>query len=106
MSKLSCSAIHCASNRDNRCCRPQIKVGGDQATESAETCCTSFRPIREGVTNEADFSHVNQTVPITCEAVTCVYNRDRRCEANAVRVAGGSAHDMGATRCETFQCRE
>jgi hypothetical protein len=106
MTELFCSAIHCASNRDSRCCRPQIKVGGDQATESGETCCTSFRPVRDGVVSAADFSRVNQSVPITCEAVTCAYNEQSRCRAESVQVAGSGAREMYATRCKTFRCRE
>ncbi|MBE6767492.1 MAG: DUF1540 domain-containing protein [Ruminococcaceae bacterium] len=104
MTKLQCDAIHCISNRDGCCCRPNIQVGGSQATEYQQTCCESFRPIEGNATNAMDFSHVNKQMPIRCEATKCVYNKECQCVADAVRVAGSSAHKADQTACETFEC--
>lgn len=104
MTQLNCSVIHCMSNRDGCCCRPEIQVGGANATELQQTCCESFRSTREGATNAMDYSHVNKTMPIRCEATNCIYNKDYRCDAKKIQVSGQSAEKMDQTCCETFEC--
>ena len=107
MTQLKCDVIHCISNRDNRCCRPDIRVGGNEATECQQTCCESFRPIAGGasnVTNAVDYSHVNEAMPIHCDATNCVYNKQRNCMADAIQVVGRAAEKMEQTACETFKC--
>ena len=103
MTQLKCDAIHCISNRDGCCCRPDIQVGGANATQQQETCCESFRYV-ENSSNAVDYSHVNETMPIRCEATNCVYNQNRQCVADAIRVGGHSAQKMEQTDCETFRC--
>ena len=104
MTKLHCEAIHCISNRDGCCCRPNIQVGGSSATDYQQTCCESFHPIEGNATNAMDFCQTNKQMSIRCEANKCVYNKECRCVADAVRVGGASAHTANQTACETFEC--
>ncbi len=43
MPSLVCSAQSCVYNNGMYCSKGDIKVGGDNAETSEETCCTSFR---------------------------------------------------------------
>ncbi len=103
MTELKCSVIHCASNRDNHCCRPEIQVDGRHAQDSCDTYCGSFSVIRGGMTSAADYSHINHSMPISCTAELCVYNRERTCEANAIKVGGSGANTESQTECRTFR---
>lgn len=106
MTQLKCDARHCISNRDGHCCRPDIQVGGNNATEYHETCCESFRPINGSATNAMDYSHVNTQMPIHCSAVNCVYNKQRQCAADAIKMDGVSAEKADQTACRTFKCSD
>lgn len=105
MTQLKCDVIHCMSNRDGCCCRPDIQIGGANATQHQQTCCESFQPTRGGATNAVDYSHTNPSMPVKCDATNCVYNSDCQCDANAIQVSGQSAEKMDQTCCETFECR-
>lgn len=104
MTQLKCDARHCISNREGLCCRPDIQVGGSNATEYQQTCCESFRPINGNATNAMDYSHTNAQMPIHCSAVNCKYNKQRQCAADAVKVEGAAAEKAEQTACHTFQC--
>ena len=104
MTKLKCDARHCMSNRDGCCCRPDIQVGGNNATAYQETCCESFRPIGSNTTNATDYSHTNTQMPIRCSAVKCVYNKQCHCGADAITMEGVSAKKAEQTACRTFKC--
>lgn len=105
MTQLKCDAIHCLSNRDGQCCRPEIQVGGSHATEHHETCCESFRCITGDAANAVDYSRTNPEMPIHCDATNCTYNHNCECSADNVKVIGHSAKDCEQTSCETFECR-
>ena len=104
MTKLRCDAIHCMSNREGCCCRPDIQVGGSQATEYQQTCCESFRPLKDGAVNATNYNQVNHEMPIHCEATKCMYNKAHQCAADTVRMSGSSAQKADQTSCETFKC--
>lgn len=105
MTTLKCNVIHCASNRDNRCCRPEIKVDGKQAHEAQATCCASFTPIATGATNTVDYSEPNPSMNVLCDAQNCVYNESGKCHADSINVTGMSAKEQRQTECGTFRCR-
>ena len=42
MVKLTCGATTCFYNKDNKCCKGDIMVGGKNACESSDTNCESF----------------------------------------------------------------
>lgn len=104
MTNLKCNVIHCSSNKDNCCCRPEIHVGGSDATDCCDTCCESFTSIPEGATNSVGYNNVNMSMPVSCEAKNCVYNQSGKCDADAITVDGTGACQCGQTECATFKC--
>ncbi len=106
MTALKCDVIHCASNRDNCCCRPEIQVDGKHAQDCCETCCASFSAIRnEAPRNDAaDYSCPNCRVPIGCTAENCRHNRDGHCSASEVHMRSREATTEAQTECATFSC--
>jgi len=104
-SNLSCDVIHCSSNAEHCCCRSEIHIGGTAARCSKDTRCDSFTGIPQGATNDVGYRHPNQQISITCDAVNCVYNEDRRCEAPSVSVTNCKACTCGETECATFKQR-
>ena len=105
MTELKCNVIHCASNRDNCCCRPEIQVDGKHAQDCCETCCASFTKIQDGATNTMDYSRPNQTMPIRCAAENCKYNEQGKCDAKAICMGGTEARCQSQTECTTFCCK-
>lgn len=104
MTELKCHVIHCSSNKDQCCCRPEIKVDGEKACTCDETCCASFTKIPEGVTNDVGYKAPNCHMPIECDAKKCVYNESGKCAADCICVDGSNAKDMNQTVCSTFKC--
>lgn len=107
MTQLKCDVIHCMSNRDNCCCRPDIQIGGSDATQQQQTCCESFQCTHGSASNMSDaqdYSHVNASMPVHCEATNCVYNSHCECDAKAIQVSGQAAEQMDQTLCATFEC--
>ncbi len=105
MTQLKCNVIHCSSNKDNCCCRPDIHVGGSDAKDRCDTCCDSFTSIPEGTTNDIGYAQPNSSMPVACDATNCVYNRDHRCEATAIDIQGAGAKVVDQTKCATFRCK-
>lgn len=103
MVALECNVATCVHNEDNKCCKNVIKVEGQQAKNSANTCCESFDKRGDGVTN--DCKTPESTVSIECDAVNCVYNDNKICKATVVGVVGHSADKKEQTECATFRCR-
>ena len=42
---------------------------------------------------------------IACNAVTCMYNSNKKCTAEKIQIAGVKAMTSGETECGTFQCK-
>ena len=105
MTKLQCHVIHCSSNKDHCCCRPEIQVEGKQACCSDETCCDSYTNILDNATNDVGYKTPNQSMPIACDAQKCVHNQSGMCAAESICVDGSSAHEKSQTVCSTFKCR-
>ena len=106
MTKLKCDVIHCASNNDHRCCRPEIQVDGQHAQDSCDTCCASFSAIvGDGAKNAVDYSCPNCQIPIACTAETCKYNHNGACRAETVNMSSCNAKRQSETACATFTCR-
>ena len=42
---------------------------------------------------------------VACNAVTCVYNENKKCTADHIQIAGIKAMASGETECGTFQCK-
>ena len=42
MTRLDCSVVNCAYNKEDSCCKDNIHVGGKNAKVTDETCCESY----------------------------------------------------------------
>ena len=51
MPQLRCSAQNCAHNSEQCCCRGEIKVAGNEAQHSENTCCSNFYEDQGGARN-------------------------------------------------------
>ncbi len=103
MNKLNCSVSNCASNRNGRCCRSGINVGGCDATSASQTCCEAFQQEVFGVTNQTMGCCPNPELSIKCEAKDCVYNSNLACTASSVSIRGDGAEKKHDTCCDTFK---
>ena len=102
MSFLKCSVTQCIHNETGKCCLDSIKVAGDHAASSPETSCKSYQKRGEGARNYVSHGAPGAETYITCEAVKCAYNTNKKCEADSVAITkcGASSED----RCECTQC--
>ena len=105
MAELVCDVITCGYNKEKRCCKGDIMVGGTHAQQDKDTCCESFR--QEGCdcyTSALD--HPCQTISIDCEATQCKYNSNYKCYAKSVTIDGSRAKESKETLCRTFEPRK
>lgn len=102
MTRLKCSVDNCTYHRDNCCARGEIEVKGAQAHENSDTCCGSFRDQCDCGCNST--SEPPKMSEITCEATTCKFNSDCRCNARDILVSGNHAHSASETQCASFVC--
>lgn len=105
MTKLDCTVYGCTYNADNSCTRGKIHVGGHEAIKSSETVCRSFEPKgSKGEKNSVSNSTASAERPtdISCDAVKCIYNKEKKCHAEHIRVAGVHAVASGETECGSF----
>lgn len=100
MSDLKCSVNNCTNHKDGCCCRPSIKIDGQNACQCEETCCGSFSP-KTDENSTGGFCVPNKNVHINCSAQECVYNCENKCCSDHVDVdfSGGN------TNCTTFTRR-
>ena len=103
MTALVCTAQTCVYNRDEYCSRGDIRIGGDHATNSFETCCTSFEE-RSQDSSSNDTGRGSIMIDVDCTACNCTYNEEKKCSADKIGVAGSSASESEETACGTFRC--
>ena len=113
---LTCSAVGCVHNVNGLCSANKIHVTGMNASTSSETQCNTF--AEKGLLNSIT-GMVNMNVPgeirqllnnntismfpkIGCDAVSCMFNKDRICEAKRIQMMGIGANTSEGTQCETF----
>lgn len=104
MTKLDCNVTKCSYNEENCCRRNAIDVQGKDAHYSSETCCGSFstKGCDDSCKNSID--GVYKETVVRCNAVECVYNKDKHCSANHIGITGRNADSEIETECETFAC--
>lgn len=104
MPLLVCSAMTCVYNKGQYCSKGDIMVGGKEAETSRETCCESFKARSE---NQATSSMgtPSQKIHVDCKACHCQYNKDYKCTASQIDIAGASANTSEQTECGTFNCQ-
>ena len=117
MTILDCSVTGCMYNEANCCHKGNIKVEGEDAKESEDTCCGSFdentgdsfknlfkTPERgdrcaKNVTGDAP-----KNIEVACCAANCVFNKEEKCSADHIGIAGGNACNCRETECASFCC--
>ena len=104
MPDLSCSVVTCMYNKTQRCSKGDIKVEGDQARVTEQTCCASFRP-QDGSSMVNKVGDPKVHTSVKCDAVKCVYNENHVCKAEHIGIVGGNAAVSKNTECSTFECR-
>lgn len=103
MTVLDCSVTGCIYNTDRCCCKGDIMVGGKEAKSNAETCCESFKERgAQGASNVE--KHVSKPIDVACEACNCKFNKDKKCSAEHIGIAGGDACEARETECASFCC--
>lgn len=104
MPALECAARTCLYNRDEYCSKGDIKVGGEDAKDIDDTCCTSFvEGAEESVRNSV--GSPSEHIDVACDACTCMYNESRICDADRIHIAGAAASNKEDTACGTFECK-
>lgn len=103
MTRLTCNATNCASNKNNLCCRPAIKVQGQQAKMPCNTRCQSFSEKGSGeISNATHFDSGNPSLEVKCTAKNCIFNRDGDCKAEGIHINGAGARTYSETECSSF----
>ena len=105
MTYLDCTVTGCVYNEDRCCTKGDIRVDGHQAKRTEETCCSSFRRRGENSVQNAA-KRVSKEIDVSCEACNCMFNRDKKCAAEHIGIAGGNACTPGETECSSFCCEE
>ena len=105
MTRLDCSVTSCSYNENRLCKRENITVGGKEAKKASETVCESFYPKGTNTMTNLDSKGASAETNIACNAITCMYNEDKKCKASQIQIAGMKAMTSGETECGTFQCR-
>ena len=103
MTKLDCTVTNCLHNADNCCCKQAIIVDGHGAHDCSETCC-GFDENKEGAFKNV-FKTPESRLEIDCEAINCIYNEGRHCQAEHINVSGDGASRAEHTQCATFKER-
>ena len=104
MTKLECDVRNCVHNSDNCCCKGSILVDGHNAKDAEGTCCASFDENKGGVFTNL-FKTPETKLEVICDAVSCTYNQDHRCEASKIDIGGDGASSCSETKCRTFKER-
>lgn len=114
---LSCSAANCVHNMSGLCSANLIHVAGVNANTSSGTECHTFaeKSFKNSFRNAANINipgeirqlfnrdSIGMSPKISCEALNCIYNTKRRCNADAVMIYGPGAQTSDLTQCETFK---
>ncbi len=103
MTYLDCSVTGCMYNEDRCCCKGDIMVAGKEAKENSGTCCSSFKERGQNQSRNA-VGERSKEIDVACEACHCRFNKDSKCAAEHIGIAGGNACTCGETECASFEC--
>ena len=104
MPKLSCDVSTCMHNEEHCCCKSTILVDGEHADCAEKTCCCSFDE-RDKDSFKNSYERPNMSMPVECEAYNCIYNENKRCQAEHIGIAGDQAKKSQETECSSFRLR-
>ena len=103
MTMLDCSVTGCVYNEDKCCCKGDIMVEGRDAKNNADTCCASFKERSANGASNVE-KRISKMIDVACEACNCKFNKDKKCSAEHIGIAGGDANDSKETECASFSC--
>ena len=104
MTQLKCSAQTCMYNENHYCSKGDIMVEGKNASDSTGTYCASFKERTDAnATNSV--GHPSKNIEVDCQAVKCVYNKECKCTAKEIGIAGSHACTSDDTECASFECK-
>ncbi len=102
MAQLECAVVTCSYNKEGKCCKGDIMVGGSHARSSEGTFCESYRNCNDNhYTSSLD--HPCSIISIDCDAVNCKNNSGYKCYALNVAMMGSNAKTCKDTSCITFE---
>jgi hypothetical protein len=101
---LACTAGTCLYNKQEYCSKGDIKIGGANATDAADTHCDSFVEKTGGSTTNS-VGTPSEHIDVVCSACNCVYNDSEICDADKIGISGRAANDVQDTSCGTFSCK-
>ena len=106
MNNLDCNVTKCChnDNDEKKCCLSSINVKGNNACTCDDTCCGSFFEDTSGSASNS-YSTPNITLDIACDAASCVYNDNNKCNADHVDISGILASKTDDTVCATYKSR-
>lgn len=114
---LGCSVHHCINNEGGLCGAEYILIEGDEAYTSSQTYCSNFREetilngfkalgntdfVGEIMQMMSDDAEIKFSPLVSCNARSCFYNGDGRCEARNLIIVKNSGDNGIETQCETF----
>lgn len=105
MTNLDCSVRNCLFNESKRCCKGDIKVGGEEASKPDETCCGSFKERARDVYSNVS-GQPSDRIDVKCVATNCRFNESWKCSASHIGIAGSSAKRWEETECSSFELAE
>ncbi len=117
MSNLKCEAENCLYNRNELCSAEAIEVQGGHTMGGRFTFCGTFSSKSLGnyvsSVGNMNYSGALQEVisdnvmdpKVLCNAVNCVYNSEKVCEADFVQIQNPVSSTAEQTECQTFYPR-
>ena len=71
-------------------------IEGRGAHNAGDTCCSSFRERKGDMARNA-VSAPKKNIEVDCKACNCVHNKDCKCDAEKIGIAGGGACQCAET---------
>lgn len=114
---LTCNAENCVHNTSGLCTAKNIHINGASAHSAEYTSCSTFaqKGFKNAFTNMFNMnvggeirqlfnnSSIEMKPIISCDAVNCVYNMNKICEASHIQIQGLGALNFTSTSCQSFQ---
>lgn len=105
MPLLNCTVKNCLYNKDEYCAKGDILVDGRTAKKSEGTSCKSFVERRESVSNSCGCGSATPHIQVECKACECTFNKEERCDAEEITIAGRNACKCSDTECGSFSVK-
>ncbi len=103
MTKIICGVSTCYLNKDKACCADSIDVSGKEAKSRGYTNCKTFG--KDNGSFKSSVKSVAEQSDISCNANTCVHNKDNKCVSQTIQIHGSGVNRSDETFCTTFRLR-